>query len=674
MGSADHNTVLLVPVYKPVVQRLEKVVKTLRSWTADSIEQLQGCFDCTDWTIFYDSTHDLNELVDAITSYISFCVDTIIPTKQITVFPNNKPWVTKELKQILNKKKRVFYQGSAIEKKQINKEVKIAVRKAKESYKNKIQANFSGGSIRGAWKGIKSMASVNSAAGAKKQKVCVEGVSMQDLPDQLNTFFTRFEKYNFSADLNALKTSLRPQRNVIIQEEFVNRLLKRINVNKSPGPDGIDGRTLKFCADQLSGVLQHLFQASIDQHVVPSLWKMSTVIPVPKKFPLKRPNDLRPVALTSLVMKTLEKIVKSLVLSVVEPLLDPLQFAYRVGKGVDDAKVFLLDKLYKHLELPQSHARVLFADFSSAFNTMQPHILAQKLVSNFHLKHSLVLWIVDFLTNRCQQVFVNDMLSTRIATFTGSPQGCVLSPLLYILYTDDCRSNQENSFLIKFSDDSALLSLLRGEQEGHGTALDSFVQWCDESCLDLNVTKTKEMIYDFRQKNRDVSTVQIHNQPVEKVSSYKYLGTTFEDTLKWDLNTEFVLKKGYQRLHLLRKLRSFNVDSNILKLFYSSFIESVLTFSFICWFFNLTLKQKNSLRKIVNLSSKIICEDVRSLSAFCNQQVLHKAKCILKDPDHVLYEEFESLPHERRFRSQVCKTNRRHNSFIPVAIRLLNRT
>ena len=184
------------------------------------------------------------------------------------------------------------------------------------------------------------MASINSSTDTSKKSVCVDGVSVQDLPDQLNTFFTRFEKYDFSPDLNELKTSLRPQRNIIIQEEFVNRLLKSINVNKSPGPDGIDGRTLKFCADQLSGVLQHLFQASIDQHMVPSLWKMSTVIPVPKKSPPKQFNDLRPVALTSLVMKTLERIVKNLVLNVVEPLLDPLQFAYRVGKGVDDAKLF----------------------------------------------------------------------------------------------------------------------------------------------------------------------------------------------------------------------------------------------------------------------------------------------------------------------------------------------
>ena len=72
-----------------------------------------------------------------------------------------------------------------------------------------------------------------------------------------------------------------------------------------------------------------------------------------------------------------------------------------------------------------------------------------------------------------------------------------LSPLSYILYMDDCHSNQENSYLVKFADDSALLSLL-GTQDGHGAGLYDFTEWCDKSYLDLNVNKTKEMTVDFK--------------------------------------------------------------------------------------------------------------------------------------------------------------------------------
>ena len=258
-----------------------------------------------------------------------------------------------------------------------------------------------------------------------------------------------------------------------------------INTNKSPGPDGICGRTLKCCADQLSGVLQHLFQTSLDTASIPTVWKTSTVIPIPKTNHPKLLKDFRPVALTSLVMKTLEKLVKTLVLSVTECQLDPLQFAYRAGRGVEDAKLFILDKLYTHLEKPHAHARLLMADFSSAFNLMQPHILARKLISDFHLNDQLVAWIIDFLTARPQSVLVNGNMSQMKVTNTGSPQGCCLSPLLYILYTDDCRSRHEDRFLVKFADDSALLSLLFGSEQDHGPVLTEFVQWCDDSYLGM---------------------------------------------------------------------------------------------------------------------------------------------------------------------------------------------
>ena len=136
----------------------------------------------------------------------------------------------------------------------------------------------------------------------------------------------------------------------------------------------------------------------------PRHWKLSTVIPIPKKDNPKLHNDFRPIALTSLVMKTLEKrkkkIIKFFILAVTECNLDPLQFAYRSGRGVDDAKLFILNTLYRHLEGPQTHARILLADFSSAFNIIQPHILANKLVSYFSLGNHLVLIVQELCESR----------------------------------------------------------------------------------------------------------------------------------------------------------------------------------------------------------------------------------------------------------------------------------
>ena len=128
--------------------------------------------------------------------------------------------------------------------------------------------------------------------------------------------------------------------------------------------------------------------------------------------------------------------------------------------------------------------------FSSPISHRFLIILAHKLISDFNLGNQLVAWIVDYLSCRPQSVFVNGKFSDMRLTHTGLPQGCI-SPLLYILYTDSCRSAHADRFLVKFADDSALLSLLFGSQQDHGPALRDFVNWCDDSYLKFNVCKTK---------------------------------------------------------------------------------------------------------------------------------------------------------------------------------------
>lgn len=673
-GASYHNSVYLTPVYKPSFRRMEREERTVKVWSENGISTLQASLECTNWNCFFEACDNIDELSDAISSYITFCVDSAIETKNVTIYPNNKPWVTKDLKSVINKKRRVFYLGDTQEKKNISREVRNEARKARINYKNKIERLYSGGNLRAAWSGIKSMASVNQDTRETRAPICVNGVECKDLPKTFNSFYARFERPDTAQKVSEIKARLlvKGSNNITITQDNVTSLLKRVNVQKAAGPDYICGRTLRHCADQLGGVFSRLFQMSVDCGHIPVLWKTSTIVPVPKFNKAKELNDYRPIALTSLVMKSFEKILKNEIVSRTSGKLDPLQFAYQTGKGVDDAKIFLLDKVYKHLEKPKSHARVLFADFSSAFNKVLPHILIERLALHFNLPNQILLWVLNFLTDRVQRVLVNGQLSDPIISNTGSPQGCVLSALLFIMYTDTCRSSEENRYLIKFSDDTVLLSLLQGPENGHGKALSDFVEWCDNNFLDLNVQKTKEMIIDFRKSTVNLCASMIHGEEVESVTNYKYLGTVFDSRLKFDLNTDAIIKKSHQRIYLLRKLNHFSVSQPILCTFYRSFIESLLTFSFICWFHNLSVRDKNSLNNIVKLSSKIIGVQAPSLNFLCNRQVVRKARSIADMSDHILNYEFSLMPSGRRYLAPVRKTNRYSNSFIPVAIRLLN--
>ena len=228
LGSADHNSVLLAPVYKPVMQRM---VKTVKGWTEDSVACLQGCFYCTDWDMFDQTVYQFNELTDVISSYISFCVESVIPSKHITIFPNNKPLVvTKDLKGVLNKKKRVFFQGTTDEKKQVNREVRGAIRKAKEKYRKKIESKFSGGCLRAAWQGIKNMKAVNKVSAPRGSRVSLEGMADEALPNHMNSFFTRFETHDFSSHISNVKQSLMPDDSAVIDQERVLGLFKHIGI------------------------------------------------------------------------------------------------------------------------------------------------------------------------------------------------------------------------------------------------------------------------------------------------------------------------------------------------------------------------------------------------------------------------------------------------------------
>ena len=573
---------------------------------------------------------------------------------------------------MINKKKRTFYTGDPWEKKAVSKEVKKEIRKAKMKYREKVEERYSGGDLRAAWRGIKSMASINQCSSESRQPITVKGIDVPDLSNAFNMFYSRFESSDFSENISMWRDSLVPHNDIVIAQEVVTTLFKRVNIMKAAGPDAVCGRTLRYCADQLSVVFTPLFNMCAKKGQIPQIWKRSTIIPLAKSKNPQELKDFRPVALTSLVMKIFEKIIKDEIMSLVSGKLDPLQFAYQTGKGVDDAKLFLLDTMYKHLEKPGSHARLLFADFSSAFNKMQPHILIERLAAEFELPHQILLLLLNFLTDRTQRVSVNGHLSQAITSNTGSPQGCVLSPLLFILYTDSCRSSQQGSYLAKFSDDTALLSLFQGPHCSHGLALTSFVNWCDNNFLDLNIEKTKELVIDFRKVKGALKPSIIHGEEVQLVDTYKYLGTVFDNHLKFHTNTEVIVKKGQQRVHLLRMLNSFSVSKVILRIFYQSFIESLLTFSFICWTNSLSVKDMNSLNKIVKICSKITGIQLKSISSLWNKQAVQKAKCIISQPDHVLSKEFKLMPSGRRYCSIRTRTMRYSHSFIPATIRLLN--
>ncbi len=173
--------------------------------------------------------------------------------------------------------------------------------------------------------------------------------------------------------------------------------------------------------------------------------KKAVIIPVPKNNIPSCLNDYRAVALTSIVMKVFERLIKIHICSSIPVTLDPLQFAYRPNRSTGDDISHVLNSSLRHIDSKNgNYVRLLFIDYSSAFNTIIPIKLAFKL-TDIGLNSSLCDRIQDFLIGRPQVVKVGQFTSNSIPLNVGAPQGCVQSPLLYSLYTHGCVSSHNST-------------------------------------------------------------------------------------------------------------------------------------------------------------------------------------------------------------------------------------
>ena len=288
----------------------------------------------------------------------------------------------------------------------------------------------------------------------------------------------------------------------------------------------------------------------------------------------------------------------------------------------------------------------------------------------------IILLIIDYLTSRSQFVVFQSLKSDTLYSNTGVPQGTVLAPLLLSLYTSDCRSSNESCSIVKFADDTVLIGLISDDDSSkYVDEINKFVTYCKINFLELNVKKTKKMIIDFRKSKALPDPIIINDHTVERVRTYKYLGIMLNNDLSWSSNTDYIISKLNSRLYCLRKLKKFNVNICILKLFYQLVIKSVFTYCCVCWGGSITKRDINRITGIIKKSGSIIQSNEHSdISVYYKNAIQRKRQAILKDQNHALHPEFHKhvIARSGRMRIPACSTNRYLKSFIPQAISLFN--
>ena len=204
------------------------------------------------------------------------------------------------------------------------------------------------------------------------------------------------------------------------------KLLLNINIHKSDGPDNVPGRLLKLCANELVDVYQILFQVSLDSGVVPPDWKEANVVPLFKKGDKSKPENYRPISLTSLSCKLLEHVVHSNIMCHLDrfKVLDNAQHGFRKRRSCATQLISTLNEFADCLNKREQIDAILL-DFSKAFDKVDHEGLLMKL-EHLGIRNSLHSWCKSFLIGRSQKVLVEGKASEPKPVLSGVPQGTFL--------------------------------------------------------------------------------------------------------------------------------------------------------------------------------------------------------------------------------------------------------
>jgi endonuclease/exonuclease/phosphatase (EEP) superfamily protein YafD len=399
----------------------------------------------------------------------------------------------------------------------------------------------------------------------------------------------------------------------------VEYLIKRLKNRKAPGNDGVSNLTLKKLPEKGVLALTGIINACLESHYFPDDWKLADIILFPK--PGKDhtlPENHRPISLLPTMSKILERIINSrLQITIFEKKLIPdEQHGFRAGHATNHQLLrvteYITDGFNHH-----TYTVGLFLDIAKAFDKVWVEGLVVKL-SEAEIDQPTIRILNSFLTNRSFAVKLYGAKSSIRPAIAGVPQGSVLAPTLYNLYTRDIPipvdTSADSCILAQYADDTAILS--KSIRRNRATELvqrsaDQVSAWCDKWRIKINADKSKAVYFARRteKRKRTIDHLVMNNTKIPWTDSVKYLGLTLDRRLTF---FEHICDKKRQANIVLAMLAPMIGHRSKLAyrsklLLYTAIVRPIMTYACPVWayaglkFLNqLQITQNKTLRAITN--------------------------------------------------------------------------
>lgn len=540
------------------------------------------------------------------------------------------------------------------------------------------------------WKNIKSLMRYDTAnSDVIHLKYQSADIPSDQLSNVVNEYFVSVTQHIAPLDprqLSDLRSSLSPLPDECIVSEYdVFKELSKIKLRKSVGPDAIPHRILKDLADVLAAPITAIINTSLRQGVVPDFWKVSRITVLPKVFPASNiESDIRPISVTNSLSKIAEKFVSRLFNRHFDEVADMNQFGCMKNRSTVHALIKVVNHLFKASDSSNNFIRILFVDFRKAFDLIDHNVLLQKFLQ-YEIPQHVLVWYLDFISNRSQFVRIGDSVSNVLTTNAGTPQGTITGPDDFKLLINDLNFDLE---YIKYVDDTTAVSVSTDPNNlSLQHAADSLCRWVLSSGMIVNEGKTKEMIVYFGTKHDtdNVERISVNGKLIERVESFKLLGVYISSDLSWDTHIEYMLKKVAKRMYCIFCLIRIGAEVSEIISVYCSLIRSILEYACPVWHPGLTKGQHKNIERVQKRLIKMIYPSssyANGLSSSGLERLYDRRERLtkdmfveMKDPHHVLHgllpariQSSYDLRNSYAFQIPFAKATRYGRSIVPYCI------
>ena len=586
------------------------------------------------WKTTFENT-DLNTAFNNFYNELINYFNIHFPIKKFYV-KKGKGWVNNETKLSSKKLKEMFQSkkhNPDLEQLyiQAKKQHCTLIKQTKRAYYQNLIIN-SDNQTKSAWHVINMLS--NKTRRNNTFEIMIEG-SLVDDPIIIANHFNNFFKESPYKVLNQIPRTRRKSKpqpsnsNSLFLEpfernEFLTIIQTKLKPKFSSGYDNIPSYLLKKIIEIIAEPLLHLVNISFENGCFPDLLKINKIIPVYKSGSHELVENYRPIALSPVLAKVFEYCYLSRLNRFLNKykLIDKNQFGFRSKLSTNDALHSFINKLLNCLE-NQENPVGIFCDLSKAFDCVNHRKLLEKL-ENHGIRGNALNWLASFLDNRRQFTaleYLNShqkstVFSELVNTDIGVPQGSVLSPVLFIIYTNDMFLNLEpECHITQYADDTSLLVSSNNNNTTFNkcnTNLNNLLTWLSDNQLFLNIKKTSFLQFHVRQKrNLPNPNLTLNNIDLNKTSKTKFLGLLIDENISWKDHCENLNLKLNSLCYLIRNLYTVLSRKQLLSI-YHGLVESRLRYGISHWGAShhtsaVLICQKRILRTMAGLSQFDSC-------------------------------------------------------------------